>query len=168
MASAPTYESIAYQTVTNTSTASLTFSSIPTTYTDLRFVISSPVSSSLNWIGVTINGSTATNMGYRLLHYGAAGSVLSGAGFSGQNMYFNGDVSPTAATETIIIDFFGYANTTYYKSGLAESYQDGVQISQSVFGWASTATINTFSFLTAGGGFYGNGATFSLYGIKAA
>lgn len=163
-----TYEPIATTTL-GSAAASITFSSIPSTYTDLRVVITS-LNSSNNQDGkLTFNNDTATN--YSDLHvYGdgaSAGTYRETsqayiAIFSLSNIVTNG-------ASMAQIDIFSYAGSTY-KTVLIRTANDknGSGSTAATVGlWRSTAAITRLDLaLTAGN--YNAGTTATLYGILKA
>jgi hypothetical protein len=177
-----TYEPIATYTADGT-TNPITFSSIPSTYTDLRFVLS-----------VNANQGTTggySNFSYRLNsnaanNYGS--TVVVGDGTSAGSFridstsgYTYGSVTGVNIPATnevptfITMDIFSYTNATWKTSLLTFSFNrnstGGVQRAVSV--WRQTSAITSVSFDVDGfGGVSGRafkaGSTFTLYGIKNA
>ncbi len=160
-----TYEPIATTTLSSAA-STITFSSIPSTYTDLRlvFVGTWTVATALR---TTINSVSTGNL-YSYTQLQGGGS----SPFSGRVTNDNGyDVSgssisiPTMAT----MDFFSYAGSTY-KTFLCERTADknGSGITQrDVVLFRSTSAITTIT-LAAAGTTFAAGTTATLYGIKAA
>lgn len=158
-----TYEPISTQTVSGTSTSTITFSSIPQTYTDLVLVSvvtqSADVGSNLRF-----NSDTGTNYSY---------TRLAGTGSSAN--------SERVANLTLIPFSFGtlnqltnviwqiqnYSNTTTYKTAISRNNNTYDWLGSLVALWRSTSAISTVSFNVASG-YIVAGSTFTLYGIKAA
>jgi hypothetical protein len=171
MAAGSTYTPIATTTL-GSSTATVTFSSIPSTYTDLVLVatmLQNGTATNTNGF-VQLNSSTS---GYsKTAMYGNGTIAGSFRDSNSDRMYFFNDATATERV-TQKYEFMNYANTNVYKTVLSRAG------SSTVTGvichlWQNTAAINTIS-LTAsdntGGG--GNdqfvaGSTFTLYGITAA
>jgi hypothetical protein len=176
-----TYEPI--QSFTTTSvTNTVTFTSIPSTYTDLEIVATAfgNNTSSGDYLRMRVgNGSVDTGTNYSYTDFYASGfSGTMGYGFEANKnfMYVNGfgnmlhgnNASPMAAN----ISIFDYANTTTQKRILIKDYgvrnggaQDPV-IEYFAHSWRSTSAINTiqlYSDIVS----WVVGATFTLYGIKA-
>ena len=80
--SATTYVPIATQTLSSTA-STITFSSIPSTYADLRLTYVG-VTPSSSWIGLRLNGDTGTNYSGRWMF----GSGSTTASQSQQNMTY--------------------------------------------------------------------------------
>lgn len=158
---AKTYEPIQTQTLANTAT-SLTFSSIPQTYTDLQVVVNGFVSASGDAIHIQVNSDTATNYSWTRI-YGDGTTASSDRG-STQNKATLGLMGN--GQSALIVQLLNYSNTTTNKTFLGRSAADNfVQLGVGL--WRNTAAINSVTVLT-GGQTFQIGAIFSLYGIKAA
>ena len=165
------YEAIATQTLAS-ATSSVTFSSIPSTYTDLVLVCQ-PIAASATDGALRINSDTGTNYSITSL-YGqtsSAGSYRrSNASFMDYDYYAG--IATTVGNQSTI-HFMNYANTTTYKTVLltpriAATNPNAAEILVGL--WRSTSAITSIT-LGANSGFSTNfsiGSTFSLYGIKAA
>jgi hypothetical protein len=168
MASAKTYDQIAWTSL-GTGAATITLSSIPSTYTDLRLVLTLPGIASSTYIRYRINSDSATNYSFRYL----AGDGAAASSGSGQSQTFQYLISnaPTATSSMSTVDFFQYSNTAVYKTALMSMANDqngtGVVHNQ-VQLWRSTAAISSILLYTASGGNFSAGTTVALYGIKAA
>jgi hypothetical protein len=166
MAAGNTYEPIFTQTLASAQT-SVTFSSIPATYTDLVLVINATSNTGANsWI--RCNGDTGTNYSYIAL-FGtgsAAGSARDTNKSEGLLMDYYGNPSSTQPNTTVV-QFNNYSNTTTFKTSISRANRAGGGVDAVISSWRSTAAINelTLRFTSAT---YSIGSTFSLYGIKAA
>jgi hypothetical protein len=169
-----TYTPIATTNGTGSS-SSITFSSIPATYTDLRIVVSNAalVSGSDTNLIFKINSDTASN--YSMTNLGAR--ALSSTPFSARQSTAYGGINYYTAIGTqkgmSQIDFMNYSNATTYKTVLCNSRVDegnatysGVEVLVNL--WRSTAAISTIKIETFSGSNLTTGSTFSLYGILAA
>jgi len=161
-----TYEPITTHTLGST-TASVTFSSIPQTYTDLVLICfeNYATGAAVGSIQLQFNGDTASN--YSWLYMSGAGAAagfglasnttvaVGGSGGSSSGGYFG----------TGITEIYNYSNTTTYKSVLARADADnGTQAWVSM--WRNTNAIS--SILIYGPYNFAANSTFTLYGIKAA
>jgi hypothetical protein len=159
---ASTYEPIATQTL-GSAVNSITFSSIPQTYTDLVLIVSgnTSYSGSPDAYQLSFNGATS---GLSVTRLGGSGSSTYSDRYStpyaGWSSTFNG-----ADTINII----NYSNTTTYKTAITRSSSQGSypQVGATVVLWQSTNAITSIK-LTDTSGDWQSGSTFSLYGIKAA
>jgi hypothetical protein len=160
-----TYEAIATQSL-GSAAASVTFSSIPGTYTDL-VLVSNPIYSTTAATKLQINNSTAfLYSGIWLQGNGStAGSLRNSSGDSSMVVnYFNNTSSDKPMQ---IFNFQNYSNATTFKTYLIREDNAGAGISAFVGLFRDTAAITQFK-LSATTGNYSIGSTFSLYGIKAA
>lgn len=161
---ASTYTPIATYTATGTP-ASYTFSSIPSTYTDLVLIGSAArgiTGSGSADYNVTFNGDTGSNYSVTLLYESPASTRSSNrANLNWMGAVGDGNNLPS------ILHFMNYANTTTYKTALGRwgSASDGI-VRASVGLWRSTSAINSITITPPNG--IANGSTFTLYGIKAA
>lgn len=168
MAAGPTYEPI--QTTTLTSAQSnITFSSIPSTYTDLRVVVVN-TSSSANNQGFRFNSDTGTNYSSTYL-YGNGSTAASGRYTSATYIHFASDivVGPTTYPAFSTLDIFSYAGSTF-KSCLLTTSLDlngSGEVVRRVGLWRSTSAINEVVLMRTSGD-YSIGTTATLYGIKSA
>jgi hypothetical protein len=167
-AAAGAFESIA--TVTgNGSATTLTFSSIPSTYTSLqiRGIANDGVGNGF-LAALRFNADSGTNyVFHRLL---GNGSTVSASGSSTQTSIQIGNSGNVADTYTTYIsDIHNYANTTQNKTVRTFSGRD-FNGSGTVFLysglWLSTAAITSISIDNVGPVAWTSGTTFSLYGIK--
>jgi hypothetical protein len=155
-----TYEAIATQTL-GSAAASVTFSSIPGTYTDLVLVVGA-INTTGGTVYVNFNDDTATNYSNTFI-YGdgsTAGSVRHSNVAYGRIGYNAND------TGVIIAQFMNYSNTTTFKTLLSRSNRPSYEVDAFVTLWRSTSAINKI--LVTGENNFNSGTTLSLYGIKAA
>lgn len=158
-----TYTPIATTTVSGTSTADVTFSSITGTYTDL-VLVSNTVRSVGQVMAFQLNGDTAANYSNTLI-YGTGSAAASSRGSANSN----GIVDYTANTtnpSTAIQHFQNYSNTTTYKTSLSRLSAASDFVGCYVNLWRSTAAITSIKYYLTSGYFVA-GSTFTLYGIKA-
>lgn len=168
---AMTYEPISTTTL-GSAQSSVTFSSIPTTYTDLILIASiQHTSNSGDQLRVG-NGSVDTGSNYSNTKlYIASNSSASGSSGSNATSMDIAAVSYSGPTSTyyapLIIHFMNYSNTNKYKTVLAR-YSDVQEVSATAASWRSNSAINTIQLYPGSGINYSTGCTFTLYGIKAA
>lgn len=161
---AATYSPIASINLSSTAT-SVTFSSIPQTYTDLVMVISTINSSTGNYILTRFNSDSGTN-------YAQIRMLVSGTTTSSNNNFNDDSFAVMYQTNTTdpgicVMNIFNYANTTTFKNALS---RDSFAADSSFFRigmWRNTNAITTIS-LTINGGSFKSGSTFNLYGILGA
>lgn len=165
---ASTYKKINSSNIT-TNTASVTFSSIPQTYTDLVLVVSTISSGTTSQLGLRFNGDTGNNYSYNY-YIADTSSVFSGKGASFQS-YANAGGAGITNTTINIINIPGYTSTTQYKSsvGLYGFYYGSYgEVGGKSTTWQSTGAISSITMLIANGASFTNGDSMSLYGILAA
>ena len=174
------YESIATTTVSSP-VATVTFSSIPATYTHLQLRVVSKTTDTAagedntnlyfnadttytnyrsHWIrgnGTSVSASTIQSSGYNIY----TGTVPTSG--SGQTGYFGASV----------IDILDYANTNKYKTVRIFNGDHLMNVSFGFIGfysslWKSTAAITDITFTVPGATNYAQYSKFALYGIKGA
>jgi hypothetical protein len=167
---AKTYEPIATTTLVSAA-ATIDFTSISGTYTDLRLVISG-VSNSSDNIFYRFNGVTGASYSRTDLS-GSGTAAISGRAIN-QNygrLTNYGYPTSTAGNQVTIWDIMNYANTTTYKSSLSRSNQAGNGVDAIVNLFINTSAITSISIATnafTGSSNWQSGTTATLYGIKAA
>jgi hypothetical protein len=165
MAAGNTYTQIASTTL-GSAASSVTFSSIPSTYTDL-VIVSAPLATTAEEFVMQFNGDTGTNYSSTFL-YGdgtAAGSVrVTNQTYAYLNYY--GSVSTTQNTQ--IFSIMNYANTTTFKTVIGRASRANSGVDAVVALWRSTAAINSIAIKLKNGNNFLAGSTFNLYGIAAA
>lgn len=171
----PGYESIATVTASGGET-SLTFSSIPQTYSSLQIrgiAKASWTSGFIQNLVVRVNGATS-EYAYHWLQ--GDGTSTSGFGNSAiSNLVFRGLAANYSGTSGffsgVILDIHDYASTTRYKTVRAfvgANFQGQGAVSlNSGFSRTNTSAITSVSFSPESTTFVA-GTTFALYGIKGA
>jgi hypothetical protein len=167
-----TYTPIATTTLgTNQANAYLVFSSIPSTYTDLRLIIStrSTNASATDDIYLRFNGSGS---GYSWTYLHGNGSSASSSRASSQNVALLGfGVAAASAAsgifDPIISDINNYSNTTTNKTMLSRYSTQGFA-GAAVSLWQSTTAIDSITLYWNSGQSFASGSTFTLYGVKSA
>jgi hypothetical protein len=161
-----TYEPIATTTLGSNQT-SVSFTSIPNTYTDI--VIITNVSGNDGAICIRFNNDTGSNYSSTMIR-GNGSAASSGRVTNGTYIGGTSNLSVTAGSlQTAIWNIQNYSNTTTNKTVL---FRDGMatHITGLTVGlWRNTAAINRIDLSPEFGSqvFY-SGSTFTLYGIKAA
>ena len=164
-----TYTPIATNTLSSAQ-ASVTFSSISGTYTDLVVVCNSTISNNGGGAYMAFNSDTSgTNYSQTFL-YGtgsAAGSTRTTNSVGTAN-WVGGQIGGMSNTSpsTYVINVMNYSNTTTYKTILSRS--SDLYTEASVNLWRNTAAITSIIIGAQGAYTFSAGSTFTLYGIKAA
>lgn len=165
-----TYEPIA--TTTLSSAGQFSFTSIPSTYTDLRIVLVGTVNSDFDEPIMRFNNDTGTNYSVTSL-YGTGGSAPSQQETSVSRILLELSGGMYATNPSLItIDIFSYAGSNYktvLSTGSEDNSVTGGYVTRSVGLWRSSSAINRIDFLTTGStpNFRTN-TTATIYGIKAA
>ena len=159
-----TYEPISTQTL-GTAVPTVTFSSIPATYTDLVLVIGYGVhSTGGELVNMRFNSDTTTNYSNTRIANGGGGfSSFRDSNASSINI---GVIYATSDPLAMIVHIFNYTNSTTNKTVLARS-NTTQNVTTTVGLWRATPQAITSIDLLLTGGNYGVGSTFTLYGIKA-
>lgn len=159
---AVTYSQIATQTL-GSAASSVTFSSIPGTYTDLRIVYASTASSDAgNYL--RFNSDSGSNYSRTNL-YGNGSSAGSDRQSNVTGIY--GPFTMSSNVTTNFIDVMNYSNTTTNKTVLVRAGAANNSTLATVGLWRSTSAITSIV-ITCDGANFASGSIFSLYGIKAA
>lgn len=160
---ASTYEPIATTTLSSAQ-ASVTFSSISGSYTDLVLVISAKATSSVVNHRMQFNADTGTNYSWTRL-FGNGSSAQSDRGSSNASCLI-GAIDTTVFTADVI-SIQNYSNTTTYKTAIVRSNNTSYNTEATVNLWRSTSAITEIKIITSSQQLE-TGSTFTLYGIKAA
>jgi hypothetical protein len=161
-----TYEPIA--TINAGGTSSATFTSIPSTYTDLIMVWGGSTSTTGQDVRFQVgNGSTDTGGNYSFTYLSGSGTAASsGRGIRPANYILTQVSNGTASSNAFKWHFMNYSNTTTLKTILCRA--DSAETTAVVGLWNSTAAINVINVFPTGSTTFTTGSTFTLYGIKAA
>jgi hypothetical protein len=160
-----TYSQIA--TTSPTSGASVTFSSITGSYTNLVLVISGRTDTARN-LTMRYNGDTGSN--YSATRMSGTGTSADSTRFTNQtSIPLDGYAYPTNTDgqHNAIINISNYANTTTFKTNL-ERVNNATGGTEAFVGlWRNTAAITSIT-INVVSGTWSSGATLTLYGIKGA
>ena len=156
-----TYTPIASQTLGSTS-ANVTFSSIPQGYTDLVLVVQAKAATTDDNIYLRFNSDDASN--YSVTNMYGNGSSAASTRYSNSSFIWfdNFGYLRTSSFSTIIMNFQNYSNSATNKTCLIRNNIDSVGVTASVGLWRNTAPITAINLLTSG---FATGSTFNLYGI---
>jgi hypothetical protein len=168
---ATTFDPIATTTLGSTA-SSITFSSIPATYTDIRIVIvgRGGTGTGTNWDCYTrFNTDSGANYSTTVLSgSGSAASSFRITGDTGIYGLIPGPTSTAGAIGLVAVNVFSYAGSTY-KTTLSECNQDlngSGNVNRIAGLWRNTAAITTISLHAQVD--FATGTTATLYGIKNA
>jgi hypothetical protein len=168
------YESIATVTATGVE-ASLTFSSIPSTYKHLQMRFRAQdtnVGTSQDALKIRLNSDSGTNYTEHILRGSGSSAVASGV--TGRNeLRMDAAITQLGSVNIFgvgVMDLIDYASTTKYKTMRGFSGQDrngagSVNLSSGL--WLNTAAVTSIQVLPESA-LFASGSVFSLYGIKGA
>ena len=163
---ATTYEKIATNTL-GSSAASVNFTSISGTYTDLVIVAVPKLVSGTAQVLIQLNGDTGAN--YNLIRMygdgtGFASDVFSGLSF-GQLSW--GGYTGSTFGQVITASINSYSNTTTFKTIISRPNNANYGVGENCITWRNTAAVTSILIYSDAANF-ATGSTFTLYGIKAA
>jgi hypothetical protein len=151
------------------SAASVTFSGIPQTYTDLFLVATFGISANADGTRVQYNGDTATNYSNTFLT--GNGSAAGSQRETNQASYraFGSVVGPIAgAVQMGTLNIASYANTNVNKVAFATYSGAGGEVTRGVGLWRSTAAITSLRLFNINGSTFTASSTFDLYALRGA
>lgn len=172
----PTYIALS-NTVLGSATASVTFSSISQTYTDLILIARFTTAVNNRSLFMQFNSDTGANYSDALLQRDVATAGNANSQNETNNTFlricgWNGGAGTTSdAPGFVIVHINNYTSTSQYKTALSQyttlsdtNYMDtGWTISQ----WRNTAAVSTITLYNTNNTNYNTGSRFTLYGIKA-
>jgi hypothetical protein len=172
LAAGSTYTKIASNTL-GSAAATVTFSSIPSTYTDLVLVANVGSSDAAQVFSCRINSDTGANYSLtQLLGEGTTAVSSRDTSQTKMNISKGMGVGTTNASMVILSNFMNYANATTYKTVLSRASEATATYpgtAATVGLWRSTAAITAIELsLNNGTATFNTGSTFNLYGITAA
>ena len=166
---AGTFDSIATTTVGSGGASSITFSSIPATYTHLQIRgIFKP--STACWLGLRFNSDSGSNYAYHDLR--GNGASATGEGVASQtiaNLSLYNQSPVTSTFNAAVIDILDYANTSKYKTqrtlgGLDANGSGNIDLASSL--WMSTSAVTSIVLSCTASATFTEYSSFALYGIK--
>ena len=175
--STTSFESI--QTVTvGTATSTMTFTSIPATYTHLqiRGMLNGTASGTFGNARMGFNSNSGANYSSHNM-YGYASATGAQSEVSGNRMYYQVYTSLASTSSYVgvtVIDILDYANTNKYKTLRSLGGQDlnsSSPTGEIYFGsnlWLSTTAISSLVIVPRTGTNFVQYTQFALYGIKGA
>lgn len=161
MPAGKTYTPLA-RTTLSSAAASVTFSSISGSYTDLVLIASGNISS--GDIRIRYNSDSASNYSYTRV-YGSGSSASSDRASSQADSFITIGGFTNANS---VVHLQNYSNTTTYKTALVRTNNPASYVGSYVILWRSTSSITSIELFVTGGGTISSGSTFTLYGILAA
>jgi len=168
------YDSIATTTVGAGGAASVTFSSIPSTYTHLQIRITAQTNRatySFDEARIKFNSDTGNHGVHVLYGDGAFAESTYTTNVIGQRNIGTGVVGNFGA---VVLDILDYANTSKYKTyralsgtdsnGVVAGFAPMINLASGL--WQNTTAINALTFTPVNGTSFNQYSSFALYGIK--
>lgn len=166
-----TYVALAHTTVTVANASTIVFDSIPSTYTDLRVVVSGNAESGINNAYISFNNDTTLNTGSGTTLIGNGTTATSSRRANDSVIYMTVPLATSSTTKSIwTIDIMNYTSTNMFKTVLWRHSDAGNRTQAGVGLKQLTDAITRLDIACGTGVNKGNwavGSTFSLYGIKA-
>ena len=168
------YYSIATATVTSGGASTITFSSIPSTYTHLQIRVTARTNyaNTNDLLYLRFNGVSTNNYSYHYLI--GDGSSATAGGYYPDNIVFGGRVAGNNASSNVfgvsVIDILDYTNTSKNKTTRALTGWDNNGSGQATL-YSGSLSVNTNAITDLYfGAYYGSTiqqySSFALYGVK--
>lgn len=162
-----TYEPIATTTLT-TASASISFTSISSAYTDLVLVVT--LKGSVEGFAPRMRFNNDTGNNYSWTRLSGNGSAASSARVSNTSNISLGSTANVYGADGFmaIAHIQNYANTTTYKTAIdrGNNATDGTEAIVGL--WRDTSAINRVDIINTSSANFNSGSVATLYGIKAA
>lgn len=165
------FEQIETQILGST-TASITFSSIPSTYKHLQVRITARTTDALDLGGVAFrfNSDSGSNYTYHIvgMNDATAENLAGSSQTSGLFGSVTGNTSTASSFGVVVADIMDYANTSKNKVVRSLSGYTSATTRYRLIGsaWISTSAVTSLTVLDNIGGSFATGSRFTLYGIK--
>lgn len=150
--------------------ASVTFSSIPSTYSHLQIRMLTQLSGGNGEIDLQFNSDTGSNYSYHRI-YGNGSSAVAEAGVSTTQATVGYYSSATSVFNGAVVDILDYANTNKYKTIRSLNGMDtngGGLVLFDSSSWRSTSAISSITVFSKDGSRpLAQYSSFALFGVKA-
>lgn len=168
-----TYELIASNTVSGSSTTTVTFDTIPQYYTDLRIVITSKINDVNPYYvfnRLRFNGNTSLVYAQSGMYNFYGNYTPQSTGGKDDNFTSNSSFGSSTSYTTAFLDIFNYSSSTTFKGYIGRDGGPGpapfaYYVKQGC--WMNTNPITTLSIDTNGSWILTAGSYYSLYGIRS-
>jgi len=170
-----TYEPIATYTVSGSSAADITFTSVSGTYTDIIVVgyVRSTRAAGIGALGIRVNNDSSSLYSSTRIYSNTAAGTAASDKFQGSYLEI-GELASASGGSSIFVPliahFNNYSNTTTFKTvlGTTRHSATSVGVQQMIGLYRSTSALTEFKIYDAYGGNLAVGTNVTLYGIKAA
>jgi hypothetical protein len=174
---ASSYASIATTTVGSGGAASVSFTSIPSTYTHLQIRAIARTDRATvvsgDWMKITFNGDSGSNYAFHQLRGDGASATAAASSSIGfmEVERAAGAASTASGFGAIVFDLLDYANTSKYKTQrtLGGYDNNGAGVVGLYSGvWMNTNAVTSITLISGGGSNFVQYSSFALYGIRGA
>jgi hypothetical protein len=148
-------------TLANSTTTSVTFSSISSAYKDLVIVYDGTTQSTYGNRYFLNNDQSNANY-FLVSGWGSGSSVFA---TNVQSPVIGYDVNSTTTRNIVTVEIFDYAQTDKHKTIIGRASNSGAGAAMQVTRWASTSAVT--SVVISNAAIWNSGTTISLYGISA-
>ena len=161
------YESIATTTVGSGGSATISFTSIPSTYKHLQIRVFAKAGVANGNLGIQFNSDTGANYAFHQIY--GTGAATGGTGTPNGTFGWANQFLSTPNFSASIIDIVDYTSTSKNKTvksfnGVEENGSGYVQLRSSL--WANTSAITSISLFNTDSSSFQQYSSFALYGIK--
>jgi hypothetical protein len=165
---ANTFIQIGSVTVGSGGAATMDFTSIPATYTDLLLVCSSRTASvaSIDNLVIKPNGATTSQTAIRLQGTGSAAASSTATSFPPVNNAATSTASTFTSTQIYFPNYSGSTNKSLSIDNVQEDNAATAYAQMWAGLWSSTAAISSINLATSSGSNFVQHSTATLYGIK--
>jgi hypothetical protein len=162
-----TYVAIATVTVGSGGAATIEFTSIPATYTDLKLVLSGRDNrnETQNGVNISLNGSTANFTGIQIQGSGTQTGSFNIARFVSYNNSTNSTANTFANAEIYFPNYASSNNKSFSSDAVQENNATAAYTFLSAGLWSNSAAITSIT-LTPDSASFVQYSTATLYGIK--
>jgi hypothetical protein len=143
---------------------SVTFSNIPSGYTDLILKVSSRMSTTNNFYKIEFNGSTSSHTNRRLYGNGAVAASYSGSDIITYSNRSDYTANSFDNTEMYIPNYTSSNNKSISIDNVTETNATNNEMAIIAGLWSNTAAITSIK-LTPDSGSFATNSTFTLYGV---
>jgi hypothetical protein len=161
-----TYEPLATTTL-GSAAATVSFTSISGSYTDLVLVMNTIGTSAGGDVQAQFNSDTGSNYSCTIL-YGTGSAAGSTRQSSVSSILLDYYAELNTAVSNRIVSIQNYSNTTTYKTLLSRANNAGLGVDAIVGLYRSTSAITSILIKISNANTFATGSTFTLYGIKSA
>lgn len=156
------------QTITlSTTSATVTFTGIPQTYTDLVLVAQAGMNTTTGYaVAARFNGDTSSSYSQTRM-YGGSGTNASSDRASNQSAIYFGIPGKNNLDSVAIYNFMNYSNVTTNKTVLEKDGNSSSTVFATVGLWRKTEPITSITLAPEFTASWISGSTFTLYGVQA-